>query len=116
MTSKEVADAIITGEVTYTAQFELNYYYVKSNVSHGTVKILEDGIDMDHVACGTVLHIEPVPDEGYEFDGWVFEYDPEAGITITEDFWFSGNCKVKKCTVQFIDWNDTETTRTSQAT
>ena len=108
MTSKEVADAIITGEVTYTAQFELNYYYVKSNVSHGTVKILEDGIDMDHVACGTVLHIEPVPDEGYEFDGWVFEYDPEAGITITEDFWFSGNCKVKKCTVQFIDWNDTE--------
>jgi uncharacterized repeat protein (TIGR02543 family) len=63
---------------------------------------------MDHVACGTVLHIEPVPDEGYEFDGWVFEYDPEAGITITEDFWFSGNCKVKMCTVQFIDWNDTE--------
>ncbi len=109
MTPEEVAQVEVTSSFTaFTAQYELDYYAVKFNVSHGTGKILEDGIDMSHVACGTVLHIEPIPDEGYEFDGWVFEYDPEAGITITEDFWFSGNCKVKKYTVTFVDWDGKE--------
>ena len=108
MTSKEVADAIVTGAVTYTAQYELNYFYVKFNILNGTGKILEEDIDMNHVPCGTVLHIEPIPDEGYEFEGWVFEYDPEAGITITSDFWFSGNCKIKTFTVTFVDWDGTE--------
>lgn len=97
----------VKGELTVTAQYEINKYYVTIVSEHGTVTAKDaDNNDVDlsqKVAHGTVLTLTATPDEGYEFDSWT-NYDPATGLTVTGDITVTAAFKEKKATgIESVD-------------
>ena len=110
MTAEQIAAAKVTADVTYQAHYKTLTYKLMLSCEHGTINITES-VDPDAVPCGTTLHFSVTPDEGYEFDQWLFEYDDEAGYEVTADATISAQTKQQIVTVYytvtFLDWDGT---------
>lgn len=108
MTESEILSETVTEEVTYTADYEQDYYAITLVCSHGTVTC-DEAVDLSHVACGTTLHFSFVPEEGYELAGWD-NYDPETGYLVGHDDIIEALTQQKAAvyfTVTYFDWNMT---------
>ena len=51
---------------------------------HGTITVVEDGINLSAVPENTVLHFNATPDTGYKFKEWI-GYNDATGLTVTAD-------------------------------
>ena len=108
MTETEILSETVTEEVTYTADYEQDYYAITLVCSHGTVTCDEE-VDLSHVACGTTIHFSFVPEEGYELAGWD-NYDPATGYLVEHDDIIEALTQQKAAvyfTVTYFDWNMT---------
>ena len=108
MTESEILSETVTEEVTYTADYEQDYYAITLVCSHGTVTC-DEAVDLSHVACGTTLHFSFVPEEGYELAGWD-NYDPATGYLVGHDDIIEALTQQKAAvyfTVTYFDWNMT---------
>ena len=106
LTEEDIAAAEVLKDETYTAYYEINKYTVTLDCNNGTIEIVEYGVDLGAVECGTVLHFTVYPDPEYEFDKWLFEYDEEAGYEVTGDATISAQTKLLTFTVTFRDWDE----------
>ena len=104
MTAEQIAAAKVTADVTYQAHYKTLTYKLTLSCEHGTINITES-VDPDAVPCGTTLHFSVTPDEGYEFDQWLFEYDDEAGYEVTADATIAAQTKILTFTVTFVNYN-----------
>ena len=96
---------LVTDNVIVSATFRLQTFAVTfDSDGYGHIEVEEEGIDLDHVPYGTVLHLVAVPDPGYEFAGWV-DYDPDEGLKVTENVTVSVSFKEASLLVTFIDIN-----------
>lgn len=101
----EETGLVVTSDVTVSATFRIKTFTVTlETAEHGHIEVDNDDIDLDHVPYGTVLYLIPVPDPGYDFSGWV-GYDPDEGLTVTEDVSVSAVFKEGRVTVTFLDIN-----------
>lgn len=97
----------VTSDVTVSAVFKPKTFVVTLEAAeNGHIEVDEEGIDLEHVPYGTVLHFTAVPDEGYELDGWQGGYDPDEGLKVTKDVWVAASFKVASFVVTFVDYND----------
>ena len=106
LTEEDIAAAEVLKDETYTAYYEINKYTVTLDCNNGTIEIVEYGVDLGAVECGTVLHFTVYSDPEYEFDKWLFEYDEEAGYEVTGDATISAQTKLLTYTVTFVDWDE----------
>ena len=73
-------DSVVTLHLTVTPVWKVTL----SQPEHGTVALVETGIDMDKVTDLTVLHFTATPDEGYMFDAWQ-GCEADGSLTVTRD-------------------------------
>ncbi|MBR4432385.1 MAG: InlB B-repeat-containing protein [Paludibacteraceae bacterium] len=77
----------VTEDITVTAVFEEippATYKVTLEAEHGTIEVVETGINLNKVVANTVLHFTATPDKGYLFKEWV-NYDPDKGLKVTKN-------------------------------
>ncbi len=90
----------VTEDMTIKAQYEINRYDVTVIAEHGSVQAYrkdnDERIDLTGIAWGTTIYLEPFTSELYEFVGWSDNYDPETGLTVTEDITITATFELKE--------------------
>ena len=85
----------VTEEMTVTAQYEINTFVVTLIAENGTIAVSEN-IALEAVPYGTVLHLTATPDDNYQFTGWSDNYNPETGLTVTENVTITASFELKE--------------------
>ena len=115
----------VTENITVKAKYEAQTYTIGFDCEHGYLKCVAvkgelgdyyyeqtknigfDSGALLHIKYGHTFFFTAVPDDGYEFDSWE-NYNPETGLTVTEDVTVIAHFKRIQYTVTYLDWNATK--------
>ena len=91
----------VNGDAVYTAVFNDTYQITLANCEHGSIAVVETGVDLNAVVTGTVLHFNALPDEGYELDAWS-GCNADGSLTVTANTTVSASFKKQTFVVTLV--------------
>ena len=84
----------------------VGYEVTLTQPEHGTLALVETGVNLSDVPEYSTLHFSATPEEGYELASWS-GYNPETGLFVTANATVTATFQKQTFSVQFVDWDDT---------